>query len=393
MYSVNIKKGLHHDGDGYSHVYAGYPQIDFHDTPEGAVKSIVSAKIDFLDFLILIIMWVLIFASTVIRLGHAPGILFLILNLVLVLRKPSNGFLVLLLIWFMPTGLLFIWRPFVVSAAIAMIGYVLHGTYFKYKAFFLNKMVWAVLAFVMFAGLSVVIAYGSETALHYYIEYVEGFIFVCMVFALINTKDDLGRALKWLVIVAGMSFFISLCHYYLGPGGLLYAITEDAQGIGFAVDKTTLDIGGLQIRRLMWPGNEPNYFGAQLIFPFAIGLGLYSASPKTRSKIFWIGFVALIGFAILGTYSRSSVIVGLIVLILFLIKRKLRALIPVFLVLVATYVIIMFIPGIWDRIMTILPSIAETGGSGRFELWRSAVMLWMSSPIFGHGMGEAQGHY
>ena len=73
-------------------------------------------------------------------------------------------------------------------------------------------------------------------------------------------------------------------------------------------------------------------------------------------------------------------------------KINLRALIPVSIALSIIYVVILFLPGIHDRIISIPQGIAETGGSGRFELWKRSLDLWMSSPILGCGLAEAKRH-
>ena len=229
-----------------------------------------------------------------------------------------------------------------------------------------------------------------ETALRDYIEYIEGFIFVCMVFALINNRQELGQVLKWLVVVAGLSFFVSLCHYYLGSNSPLFTAVEAIKGIGATAGKTDVDVGGWTVKRFLWPGSEPNYAGAQLIFPLAIGLGLYGVSYKTSSKLFWLLCTALVGFAILGTYSRSSFLAGSVVLLMFLARRNIKALIPAVIVFSVACLVFIIIPTIRERITSIPGNIEVLGGTGRLRLWAMALRLWVSSPIIGHGFASAE---
>ena len=156
MHPINANEISYYDSAEYPQVSETYLQADVYDSAEATLPLIAAAKIGILDSSILMFMWVLVLATTATNLGRVPGILFFALNVLLVLKRPINGFLVLLLLWFTP-NLLFIPRPFVVSAIIAMIGYIFHGVYAKYPPFFLNKMVWAAFAFTLFAGVGVLI--------------------------------------------------------------------------------------------------------------------------------------------------------------------------------------------------------------------------------------------
>ena len=142
-------------------------------------------------------MWLLIIAASVESLGYAPGIIFLVLNAVLVARQPVNSVLVLLLLLLTPASpALLIPHTFAISAAIGLLGYFLHGTFLRYRSHLLNKTVLTATALVLYMGATVGLSDSSSTAIDYYLKYLEGLLALILVMLLINTREDLGRVLR-----------------------------------------------------------------------------------------------------------------------------------------------------------------------------------------------------
>ncbi len=360
---------------------------DFYDSSVETQPAIAAAKITLPDLTVLMFMWLLVFATSLKTFGKFPGFLFLLLNIIMVFRRPINGFLILLLIGFSPSVSLLVPRIFVVSFVIAIFGYIVRGTFLTHLTSVFAKPVLVTAGFVLFTGLTLLITPDKEVGMRYYVDYLEGLMFVMMLFALINSKDELGIVLKWFVIVAALTLFINVAHYIEGFGTALYNITVAGKGMEMVENKATIIIGGRIANRLVWFGAEPNYFAAQLIFPLAAGVGLYSASDKIWKKVFWLMASILIGIGILGTYSRGGFLSASGFFGLFILRKNVKAIIPGTVLLCAAILLLTAVPEISGRIFSIGHSVKVEGATGRFDIFRMALNMWFSSPLWGRGIG------
>ncbi len=360
-----------------------YTEICEYINEESHYKSITEYNIGMVDFSLLLMMWLLAFVTSVRSFGRGPGVLFLVLNIFLVLRKASNGILVLLLLFYAPILTLYIPRIFVCCSAIALFGYCIHGYFANINAIF-NRYLIYVGIFVIFSGMLIFISPHYATAIDYYMRYFEGFLAVILLFGLIKNREDLGRMLKWWVIVGALSLIICIAHYIIGNNTPLFdlvtaTIREDAK-------VTFTYVGGWKYNRLLWPGAEANYFAAYLIIAFGISIAFYSSVRRYSKKFFWGIIGCFIVINIIGTFSRSGFLSTVFVLGLLLIRKNIRAIIPVGIIIGLGFMMLQFLPGIQERILGIR-SVAEQGASGRFVLWGLALAMFSRSPIWGNGIG------
>ncbi len=348
---------------------------------------LTDARIGFVDTLFLLVMWLLIIAASVESLGYAPGIIFLVLNAVLVARQPVNSVLVLLLLLLTPASpALLIPHTFAISAAIGLLGYFLHGTFLRYRSHLLNKTVLTATALVLYMGATVGLSDSSSTAIDYYLKYLEGLLALILVMLLINTREDLGRVLRWWCIITALSLIVTCIHVSLGTKTFWFLHMSKVQmGGSRAPEKLVVEIGGRLVSRLLVIGTDSNYWSAVLMFGFAVGLAFCSIA-KVGKSLFWIIATGMIGISIVGTYSRSGFLAMAWVLALYLLKKKLRAIIPISIFGIAGIVLGKAMPDLVTRTAGIDRAVSA-GATGRFALWGKALNMFAQSPIWGSGMG------
>lgn len=357
------------------------------------IATINETKIRSLDFPMLIIMWVLIFSSSIINLGILPAILFVLLNIVLVMRNSSNSLLVLLLIYFTPAVSLGIPKIFVCSTCIAICKYLFVDLLFKKsKLLRLNYVIYTACFFVFYVTLTIFIAPNINLAFLYYQKYIEGLALLFIFFAMVKAREDLEIIFKWWVFVAGLSLLIRLAHFYLGDYTNLFKIVSELERTDSSmIDKLKSYSGGAVVTRVLWPGEEPNYTSASLIFPFALTLALFSSS-KSKIKFFWIMISCMIGMSIVATYSRSGFLSAMVVLGLFSARGGIKNVIPVGSVVGIFIILVSIIPELGERLFGINNTISQ-GASGRFSLWKLGLNMWMESPMWGKGLAAFYHQY
>jgi len=386
----------------YSEFYRDYSPVEGNDYLEEdnqkvAVESFLSpladAKVGIFDFSILMIMWALCLICSVKNFGRAGGGIFFLLGLLLVLRRPSNCILLFLLLFFVPNDTLQLpIGPFRIVAAMGLAGYVIHGKWANLSGVFNKVFIWAAIL-VFYLPVTVILASNRDIALSYYLKYVEGLIALFLVFALIDSREQLGRALKWWVIVSALSLIVSLVHYGWGPNTFLGEIHLDPFAFQLLPNITTqVVIEGETISRIMWLGKDPNGHSTNLIFALGVSLALYSAS-QYRYKILWMIMALMIGAGILGTYSRTGLIVTFIVVSYFLLQRNIRAIFPLIFIVLGILAALIYIPALPLRIFSI-ESAWEAGASSRFPLWVESIKMWLKSPVIGMGLRAfSEEHY
>ncbi|MCC6181327.1 MAG: O-antigen ligase family protein [Bacteroidia bacterium] len=353
------------------------------------IATISETKIRSLDFSMLIIMWLLIFSSSIIDLGLLPATLFVLFNIVLVMRNNSNSLLVLLLIYFTPSASLGIPRVFVCSTCIAICKYFFIDLLFKKtKLPRLNYVVYTAFLFVFYITLTLFIVPNIDLAFLYYQKYIEGLILLVVFFTMVNKRESLGIIFKWWVFVAGLSLLVRLAHFYLGENSHLFKSMSEIEVPAFNfADKLTYNISGRNVYRILWPGEEPNYTSASLIFPFAVALG-FSSISKSKMKYFWTTISCMIFISILTTHSRSGFLSAIVIFGLsglFFLRSGVKTIIPIVLVFIASIILLFIMPDIHERIFGINSTIVE-GASGRFLLWKLGLDMWSESPLWGKGL-------
>lgn len=351
-----------------------------------SASSMVSAKIGLIDMAMLLCMWTMVLAASIKSFGYGPAIVFTLLNVILVVRNTINGLLALLLVFFTPAVSLGLpVGPFVLSVSIIAFKYAVKDFLVDRKRPNFNRVTLLVVLFTLYITFTVLLAEDINLALKYYWKYIEGLILLVIVFAAINTRDDLGKTLKWWAIVAGLALIIKLAHVYFGIDTALFKMLKNVD-VGSTFDlehRLNINIGGNVAKRLLWPGEEPNYSSAMLVFPFAIALAFFN-TVQSKNKLFWALIASMIGIAVIGTYSRSGFLAIAAIMVMFVLRGHLRAIIPVMLIGGVFLYLIYSIPQLHDRIFSIGTEV-HGKGSGRYFLWNAALDMWLESPFWGKG--------
>lgn len=353
--------------------------------------SIVESNINLFDLFVLLVMWALVVITSVIYIGIWPAIIFVLLNTILVARNTYNGILVMILIFFSPSiSLAYLpLGPFVISFILIVFKYFVIDFVFIKRSLNMNIVSTLAIIYVVYIAATVAFSPDIDLALKYYQKYIEGLIVLLVVFGVVNGRRELGVILKWWAIAASLSLLIKLLHVYLGSDTALFNLLKSVDVASkLIVDhKLNINIGGDTSRRILWPGEEPNYSSANLIFPFAIALGLFAV---TRGWVKWAWALAslMIASSVIGSFSRSGFIALTFVLIVFALKYR-NVIAFIALGLFSSVILVLFstIPILRNRLFGIGDEI-QGDGSGRYELWAQAIDLWVQSPVWGNGFAS-----
>lgn len=136
---------------------------------------------------------------------------------------------------------------------------------------------------------------------------------------------------------------------------------------------------------------DPNFLGIPLV---AASVLVLDNILNKRKRLLNLAFYAILAFAIVYTASRGNTL-GLLladglVFLLYLSKSRVSLHVKIFsvlLILVAAIVAVKYFsvlfPEQWERMF----SFGGDSDNGRFDLWHRAFNAWLSSPIFGKGLG------
>lgn len=366
------------------HLEAHYPAYD-----ASILPRIMDARIGMVDLCLLLAMWGLILVQSLHNFGRAPGAVFIFLNLILVTRNASNGLMILLMNSYTTPWPLMIPSAFVIQTFLAGMGYALRMGTQKRSLYVLNQFTIISAAFVVFSGLTLLYSDNRDVASYYYAHVYEGYIALMLAVALIQSRDDLGRVLKWWVILGALSVFVSLAHYTLGTQAFVYTYRQIVTGgkgemLGYVGSASGREI----YSRFIPTGFGPNYFSSYMLFPMGMALACYMGG-RGRQKPLYLLAAAMIGFGILGTFSRSGFLAMCALVAMFFARRNIQALAPLVFVAIAGALAIHLIPGLSERLLSTAES-AQEGGSGRVQLWLAALRYWFGSPFMGIGLASFQ---
>jgi len=357
--------------------------------------AIVRSSLSVVDIVLLLILWGVVFASSIVPLGLLGQVTFLATSTVLTIRKPSNGLLILLLIFYTPAVTVGIPNIFTVVAALTLASTILLTPASIGRLLIKpGPVLLAASVFVLYGAVQTILSDNMTLALPYYKKYLEGIGLPTILFLTVQSRNDLGRVLIWWAVVAGLTTIVKVAHIYFGDNTVLYRTMEamflnDEFGLEHRIH---IRHGGETGRRFLLPGEEPNYTSASLVFPLALALAFYSAG-KAIAKLFWAGIACMTAIACVGTYSRSGFLATALVGGLYVLRgNAVKAIIPIGSMAAAFAVAVVSIPSLHKRIFGIGGAVNE-GATGRFDLWRQAIDMWFDSPIFGNGMSAFYDRY
>ena len=144
---------------------------------------------------------------------------------------------------------------------------------------------------------------------------------------------------------------------------------------------------------------EPNTLGGYLVFMMALIGGLLVTPGTVRAKWLLIVLLAVAGFALQATLSRSSFLAVGVVMVGFVVVLRRRSPALVALVLVGCIALPVLAPrSVVERVTYTFEQPKEEGQikvgalqfdtstSERIQSWRTAFGIWKNSPLWGHGV-------
>ena len=335
------------------------------------------------DIILLASIWILVFVTSLTGTGKAGAAVFVVLNIIAVLRRPLNGLLVLCILLQLPTAPLAVPRPFAVSTTIAWIGVLFAKL--PVLSCTANRVAISIAMFVWYTTLSTVVRINISRDFERIIPLWEGLLFVLLTMTVIRTQKQFATIIKWIVVLAACSLPVSAIHHIKGRSTEQYRVVAYSRKTALALERKFLLEAGGQSVRWIWYGADPNYRGMLLVFPLVMSFTLFACSGSQQERLLWSITTAGCALSVLGTFSRSAFLCSALGILGFAILSRARGLIAIALFSTSLIVALLVFPMFADRISTIVPNIREKGGTGRFHAWQKSIEIWSENPVFGNG--------
>jgi len=128
---------------------------------------------------------------------------------------------------------------------------------------------------------------------------------------------------------------------------------------------------------------NPNHFGADLLLPFSLAVGLFLSAKKKVNMLVSLGVAGAIAFAAFLTMSRGALLSILVVATVYVFRLGMRR--RMLLVGAALLAGLVAMPSsFFSRITTSL----ATGGAGRTDIWVASVYLMKKYALLGAGLSN-----
>ena len=139
--------------------------------------------------------------------------------------------------------------------------------------------------------------------------------------------------------------------------------------------------GGAQLTRASIGQTNPNEFALSLLLPLSIAMGAFLSMRKWIPRTAMLAAIGVIGFGILISMSRGSLIaVGVLILIYI---RKLRINWRMSIGILALLALLLAVP---DQFFERIQGVVSDRGAGRFDIWQAGVEAAKHHGIIGVGL-------
>jgi hypothetical protein len=332
-----------------------------------------------LDAYILCLWWLNILIQSFIEMGIIYQATFFITTILFIYLNKSNAIVLLLLSFYVPYTNS-IPAPFALITFISFVIYLLKSR-LDIKFFLSSRYIFTYVFFIFSIFYSIIffdVGIATPKIINYLITLFSFCVFL-LLFNQIESLSELHGAVKMVLIFSSLSFFISLGHYLEGNTTNLYLEILNNSNSEELINKLYTDVFS-SVRRLVWPGVEPNFYSSAFIF--SLSISLYFA--KQNSKYYFVSFLILLSIA--GTFSRTAFILGLLVVFISSISNKNKT-VMFFGCSLLFMILVSFNLDYISRISSIIDNIVESGGTGRLTLLQQAIEIFANNP-FGMGIGN-----
>lgn len=334
-----------------------------------------------IEYILLVCLYSWIGYCSIFNMGANAGIVFTILTILIALKSARASYCVMISLLFCSLASLNIPSPVLLSTAIFLL-FNLRKINHNTNRHAVSKFILPCFLYLVIRCISCLQIVNMEQYISSVtVDLISTFSLVIGVIILGNSNDNefIEKWVGYLGVLATIMGFVYFLYNDTAYLGQLYA-GSDFAGKGV--------IGDDLIKAwLRWVpiDKEPNFWAAYLLFPY--GYWIYSVFRKPGIENIICLLITFLG--ILFSYSRSSFIVSVLVLLYVLFKNKRVYFMGVTMLFVLFIIsVFYFSPEIVERIFSINDNIKNEGGSGRFELWLEAINNFFSNPIFGVGTGQ-----
>lgn len=337
------------------------------------------------ELIFIILFYGYVALSSLIDLGPlaAPG--FIILLVACTISSPRMGFVALLAMFYLPMGGIKIPNIFIIATVV--VGAINFLKNNKSLGFRLNREIVLLYSlFLLFRFISIVFVDNMDAFKSYFFVSFAVLIHIVVCSMLIKNREDILFILRIWGIIGVAASVLGYLHFYLQDSTYLRQIIGTD-----AIDKSAIE-GSFDYVRWIWVGAEPNFHGINLLFPFVINL--FFLVNKVNAVNIILTVVNFLG--VLGTFSRTSFLVSLLVVVLFVFLKggnmkgnNISTLLFGSIIIAAVgWLISAYFPDFVARFNTIQEAATSNQASGRLPLYKEALNNFIHNPIFGVGTGQ-----
>ncbi len=328
--------------------------------------------------------------STVINTGHY---LFFAAAVCLfeISRRNSYGLIMsMFVLTYFPLLSFNVNKVFIILFGVSLLGSIV-GSHFEYRLRGFSLKLNIIALFFLSSMLlgNMLNPYSSSLALIG--NYVEVFVLMLVVMQLKIDAQDLIRVFNRISILVSSLCLLMVVHVLFRQEMYLTRIYASTfPSINMPIEtRYSLMYGSTWLAdRLLFPGEDPNYWAAFLFLPMSVSLSAALHSLGKGMKLLHVTAFICSVVMLFGTYSRSSYISLVLFGFFYLLSYRRGTLKFAILASFGLTIALRFLPLFWLRLLSIGSNLQVHGGSGRFNLWEMSIKEFIANPIFGNGMGS-----
>lgn len=327
--------------------------------------------------ILIILLYLILSVSSIYNLGILSSILYIGILFLILFQKRRTSFVVLIMLLYVPQlgiNIPNLYLTTTILIGLRYVKYLIKGTNIK----FIKKFMIVYGIYILWNLISILFISNFVLFNQYFTIIITGFVYTFIYSSLIDGKEDIKYICKWWGIIGALTVIIGYLHFYFNDIAYITQISIEES----IKNKISYDSGWV---RWLWVGVEPNFFGLTLIIPLAYNL--YELTKNRNVTNILLSIMCFL--AILGTYSRSSFLCAMMVVILSLIKTKyfFQSMIIIIFSGICLYLLA---PNFVERINTISNNIENEGGSGRIVRFKEAEKNFSENPFLGIGTGQTR---
>jgi O-antigen ligase len=356
--------------------YASVPHI-----VSSAGRRILPLRRDYLNAGIFVGCWIVLYVGSIIDMGPLPGIFFLAANIYLIAQDVLYAPLLVILLMYTPIKVLQLPYATLWTVAVFLVVGMFRLKPARVRASLANGcLVWQLL-FVTYTLVTYMWSPSMEFFTHFWVHYAVGGLFSLLVCMAVQTPAQVTRVLRVWALCAGAAIIIAATHRAFGTSTHLYTLASENLQRKISLPSS----GPLAYDRLIWPGIQPNYYGASLLIPLGIAVGFVVDAKRSLVRYRYMAVLCLIVCGVIGTMSRSSILAACVIFVLFVAHR--RGFLLGIAVVILSIALVYALPKLYERLSEIPTNITYEGGEGRLDRFQAAWALFLEHPVGGVGLG------